>query len=264
VDLAHADPLAELDDQVSALIAEADALEQEAEQLAVAARAKRAEAAKTRARAERMASFQSVHVRQPSAFERVRDDGLLAAAGLAAEDLPAGFTPRDLAAALGIADVTRASRLAAALVELEKLVRHGDGFMATDPDEITVRDYIVSKREFSVGDAIQDLGLPEMALSFYLSRWEERGMVEGAGGFFRYVEAPNDAPRSRPRRRPPELDPPAGLDAPRRGEPVRIVDHGQAAAAGGKHRMKLRQAAWQRQQDAVAARASEQRRKAKG
>jgi DNA-binding transcriptional ArsR family regulator len=253
--------------EVSRLTQEADALEQEAAQLEVAAKARRGEAAKARARADRLAgAVASVQVRrQPTALDRVRDDGLLAAAGLASEDMPAGFTARDLAAALGIADVARAGRLLAALVELEKVTRHGDdGYLCVDEDERAVRDYVVATREFAIGDAIVALGLTEEAMSFYLARLGERGLVEGAGGFYRYVEAPNDAPRERPRRRPPELDPPAGTDAPKRGEPVRIVDHGQGAKAGGKHKMNLKQKAWERQERAREERAEEQRRKARG
>lgn len=251
--------------EVSKLEGEADALEREADQMATVAKAKRAEAAKLRARADRVRGWvEGARVRRaPTALDRVRDDGLLAAAGLASEDLPVGFVARDLAALLGIADVPRAMRLLAALVELGKVVPHGDGFLTCDPDEIAVRDYVVATGEFSMGDAVDALGLPEMAVAEYLARLGERGLVEGAGGFFRYVAPADTAPRVRPRRRPPELDPPAGADAPKRGEPVRIVDHGQGAAAGGKHKMKLKQQAWERQENAREARAEEQRAKAR-
>ena len=251
--------------EVQDLIRQADALDREGEQMAIAAKAKRGEAAKLRAKAERIAdAVAGVKVRTESALDRVRNDGLLAASGLASEDLPAGFVARDLAAALGIADVARASRLLAALEELGKVARFGDGWMPLDPDEILVRDYVVATREGSIGDMIMALDLPETTVAFYLDGLAARGVVEAAGGFFRYREAPNDAPRARPRRRPPELDPPAGSDAPKRGEPIFIEDHGQNAKPGGKHRAKVKRKARERQEGAREQRAAEQRRRAKG
>jgi hypothetical protein len=252
--------------EVSSLSTEADALDREADQLAVVVRAKHAEAAKLRARADRIAgAVEGAAVRRrESALDRVRGDDLLAAAGLASEDLPAGFVGRDLAAVLGIADVKRAERLLAALEQLEKVHRHGDGWATTDPDEAAVRDYVVANPEGAIGDVIVALGLPELAVAYYVERLAVRGVVESAGGFYRYREVPNDAPRTRPRRRPPELDPPAGTDAPKRGEPVFIEDHGQNAAPGGKHRAKLKRLARERQEDAVQRRAAEQRKRANG
>lgn len=243
---------------------EAAELDREAEQLTALARGKRAEAGKLRARADRVDDpVRSVRV-TTTARDRARHDGLLAAAGVEVESLPAGFVPADLAAALGIRDETRALRLVLALAEYGKVARHGDGgWMAYDAEEARVRDYIVGRERFAIGDMIADLGMAELDAAYYVERFCSRGMLSGQGGFYAYAEPVSDAPTSRPRRRPPELEPPAGADAPKRGEPIRIVDHGKAAKAGGKHQMKVRQTRYERQQAAKDERAEQQRAQAR-
>jgi hypothetical protein len=238
----------------------------EAEQLMVLAAAKRQEAAKLVARADRLRdpSQGVAPAKAPTALERARGDGLLAAAALAVEDLHDGFEASDLAYMLDIPKETqRAAVLLVALEALGKVRRQGEGWAHHDPEERRVRDFVVSAQEFTADDMSFVLDMPTLDVAYYLERFKARGIVSNGGAVYRYVEPPADAPRSRPRRRPPELDPPAGLDAPKRGEPVRIVDHGQAAAAGGKHRMNLKQKAWERQQTAREERAAEQRKNAR-
>jgi hypothetical protein len=239
----------------------------EAEQLIVLAEAKRREAATLVARADRLRDpSQGVRPpKAPTALERAREDGLLAAAALAVEDLHDGFEASDLAYMLDIPKETqRTATLLVALEALGKVRRHGDGWAHHDPEERRVRDFVVGAQEFTEDDMGFVLDMPALDVRYYLERFKARGIVSNGGATYRYVPPPDDAPRSRPRRRPPELDPPAGTDAPKRGEPVRIVDHGQGAAAGGKHRMKLKQQAWERQETAKQERAAEQRRKARG
>lgn len=243
------DPLA---GEVEALRDQAAALDASAEHHTTVAKGERAEAAKLRARADRLADpSRGVDVPRPkSALDVAREDGLLAAAGLAVEDLAYGFDVADLAGALDI-DTKRASVLLGALEELGKVRRHGDGWANDDPDEPRVRDFIVSAVEFTADDMAMILEMPPLDVSYYLERAKARGLVSNGGKLYTYMPPPNDAPRTRPRRRPPELDPPAGTDAPKRGEPVRIVDHGKAAQPGQAHKMKLRQRAWERQQGII-------------
>jgi hypothetical protein len=254
------DPLAH---EVEALRDQAAALDSSAEQHAVIAKAEHAEAAKLRARADRLADpSRGVDVPKPkSALESARETGLLAAAGLAVEDLAHGFGVADLAGALDIT-AAKATILLAALVELGKVRQHGDGWANNDPDETRVRDFIVSAVEFTADDMAMILEMPPLDVAYYLERAKTRGLVSNGGRVYTYVAPPDDSPRERPRRRPPELDPPAGADAPKRGEPVRIVDHGKAAQPGMAHKMKLRNKAWERAQAAKEVRAEEQRRNA--
>src|SRR3954469_8012683 len=89
------------------LIREAEELEQRAEEEMVLVRQCRAEAARLRARADRINNDNGVNlVRRAEP-----DDPLLAAAALAVEDIPGRFTSTELAKALVISNATRALRL---------------------------------------------------------------------------------------------------------------------------------------------------------
>ena len=236
----------------------------EAEQLVALADAKRREAATLVARAERLTDpSKGVRVpKTPTPLERVRDDGLMTAAGLAAEDLHDGFTPADLAYLLDITDLARAGRLLAALEQLGKVRRHGDGWAHEDSDERRARDFVINAREFTADDMAMIVDMPASDVAYYLDRFKARGLISNGGSVYRYVDPDDDAPHTRPRRRPPELDPPAGSDAPKRGEPIRIVDHGKAAQPGQRHKMKQRQRAWDRLNGAVEGTTDEQRKAA--
>lgn len=237
--VASAAPLATESDE---LRDRAMVLEQEATRLRAQADATRREALQLRAKADRLDDPER-GVRAPTpARTRVRRDGLMAAAGVAVESLPAIFASRDLAAALGIADVQRADRLLAALADFGKVERTGDGWRSVDPDEAAVRDFVAAQEAgFTFGDVMAAVSLPESDVSAYMARFRERGLVQNVGGGgFVYLPAPGDS-SPRPRRKPPEKDPPAYTDAPAgRGEPVRIVDHGKRATATSRHREKLR------------------------
>jgi hypothetical protein len=255
-------------DEATELRHRALVLDHRAEQLAEQAKDTRAEAAKLRAQAERIECPETAVKVTVRARDRVRDDGLLAAAAVAVEDLKPGFEATDLAVALGIADRARAGRLVRALHDLGKVTRQGEGWAVVDPDEGRVRDFVVEAGTFTMADAMAALpDLSELDVSYYLRNLSDRGALAAAGGGFTYVE-PDGRTGSRPRRRPPEQDPPAYTDVPRRGTPVRLEDHGQRGKAGAqpgqRHRMKLRDQRRQAMDDARAKRAEKQRAKSKG
>lgn len=255
----------EVDDrelEPSAMLARAIELESQADAHSALARAERIEAARLRSRAERITDpAKRVEIRKRSALDQIRGDGLLAAAGVEVEELARGFKAADLARQLEIRDEARAARLILALEELGKVERVEGGWTVVGGDEARVREYAQEARQFTIGDAIRALGLGELEMSDYLSRMAERGTLDAlGGGGFVFVET---APHSEPRvdRRPPEKDPPAYLDAPKRGEAVRIVDHGKRATATARHREKLRDQRHAAMQDARAARSEKDRAK---
>jgi hypothetical protein len=191
---------------------------------------------------------------------------LLAAAGVACEDLPDGFTPKDLAGALGIRDEPRALKLLLALAELGKVTKLAEGWMVYDAEEARVRDYITEHRAFTIADVIESCAMSEMDASYYLAHFRDVGIIEGEAGRYAYVE-PERRKVARIKRRPPEKEPPAGADAPRRGQALYLPDHGKRgklAQRGGRHQMKQRDARRNAQDDAKRERAEKQSRKAKG
>jgi hypothetical protein len=106
------------------MIVRAMELESQADAHSALARAERIEAARLRSRAERITDpAKRVEIRKRSALERVRADGLLAAAAVEVEELARGFKAADLARQLGIRDESRAARLLLALEELGKVER---------------------------------------------------------------------------------------------------------------------------------------------
>lgn len=248
------------------LVAQAQALELEADQLAARARASRAQAAKLRSRAQRLNDPErGVTVRRAP----VKPDELLAAAALACEDLAGTFQARDLARALSIADERRAGRLLLALSELGHVTRQGEGWASVDPEEARVRDYVIAAREFSIADAIKALAMPELTLAHYLDHLRERKLIEGAGGQYRYIETgPELVITEYPRHRPPEKEPPAGTEilSPR-GIQQRVDSQAQRRQAlsqpGVRLRVKNKERARERMETAKSARAEAQRAKAR-
>lgn len=227
----------------------ASELDREAAQHEAAAKIARGEAAQLRAKAERLDDPRKGVQPVAPARVRVRNDGLMAAAGVAVEDLPTVFSARDLAASLGIADVGRSTRLLLALEEFGKVSRAGDDWKTNDPDEAHVRDFVTEHETFTLADVISACQLPEMDASHYVAKLQDRGVIEGAGGHYKRVPVPAGTP-PHPTRRPPEKDPPAYTEAPKRGEAVRIVDHGKRATATSRHREKLRDQRHARMQEA--------------
>lgn len=217
-------------------------IDQEAALLVAQAEQMRVDAARLRSKAERMDDPSRGVQITVRAIDRARDDGLLAAAAVAAETLPAPFTSGDLADALGV-DTQRGTRAALALHELGKLARAGDRqWTVIDADEAAVRDYIADNDgAFTLGDMIVTLELSEQDALEYVDLFMRRGVIDGEAGHYHYVETgPHSAPR--PRRRPPEQDPPAGSERRAKGEPVRVVNHGKRGKAmqGGNRRAFIR------------------------
>jgi hypothetical protein len=228
--------------EVEALREQAAQLEDEAAALAELVQARRREAAVLRARAERLERPE--HAITPAAkitaLARVRGDGLLAAAGVAVERLPAGFTAKDVAGALGIRDEARAMRLLLAVAELGHAAKLASGGWAcVSEDEAHVRDYVMEAGIFTLADVVA-LGFTESEAAEHVERLRARGVIEGEAGHYTYVDVEGDSP-PREDRRPPEKEPPAYMDAPRRGEAVRVVNHGKRGSAmSGSARAKAK------------------------
>lgn len=227
--------------EAEALRDEAEQLEEEAALLAERVRAMRVEAGKLRARAERCDN-PALEVRiTHTAMDRVRGDGLLAAAGVAVEDLQAGFTASDLAGALGIRDEARAMRLLLAVAELGHAARlPTGGWVCLSDDEQIVREFVIEAGVFTAADVI-DLGYTQDETARFIEAFRSRGIIEGEGGHYSYVEPDGPTP-ARERRRPPELDPPAGTERRAKGEAVHVVNHGQRGKQmqGGNRRHVIR------------------------
>lgn len=232
--------------EADGLRGKATQLDADAAELIEQAKAMRVEAARLRARADRLDEPErGIRVRR-TALARARDDGMLAAAGVACEELAAPFTVADLAAALEIRDEARAMRLMLALSEIGHVERlsGGGGWMIHDPVMRDVRDYVTGAGgAFTFGDVMAAMGgtHPELDVSDALAELVDRGIIEGEGGSYAYVQTP---PHSAPRedRRPPELEPPAGTERRARGEAVRVVNHGKRGQQmqGGNRRHVIR------------------------
>lgn len=233
------------DDQHPALLlARAHELEQEARELAEQAQAKRQEAARCKAKAERLRDGE--HLR-PVRRRAEKPDPLQSAAALASEDLEGYWTVEDLMAALELRDRRRGVKLVAGLIAMGLVVKVEDRYRTVDPDESRVRDTLrrlgtCSRRE--LGD---ELEMPAVTLDYYVELGVARGWcsLDEADDHLMYVRpGPERIITQYPKRRPPEQEPPAGLDAPRRGEPIRLEDHAKRGKAGSlpgqRHRLRLR------------------------
>jgi hypothetical protein len=220
---------------------EADQLDAEATELAEQAKAFRVEAARLRARAERHDEPEKAIRVLHTALARARGDGLLAAAGVACGELDAPFTAGDLAAHLGI-DEARGMRLLLAVAELGHVVRTpSGGWMVDDPVLREVRDYVAGAGTFTIGDVVTALDHGELDVADALTELRDRGVIEGGGGHYRYVEVVGTSP-AREDRRPPEKEPPAGSDSRAQGKAVRVVNHGKRGQQmqGGNRRHVIR------------------------
>lgn len=84
-------------------------------------------------------------------------------------------------------------------------------------------------------------------------------------GFIYVISPVERATVNRRKRRPPEMDPPAGQDAPRRGEPVRLVSEKERRRSGSKpgegKRVRDRDREFKRQQTAREARSAKDKAK---
>jgi hypothetical protein len=158
------------------LIEQAEELEQRAEQEMVVVRGLRAEAAKLRARADRINHGTNVTV-----TKRVeREDPLLAAAALAAEDLPGAWLSSDLAKALAITDANRALRLCVALRDMGHVEQVDGRWRSVDPEAAHIRDAVIELAEFTREQLAERVGLVPVALTWYLDDLRGRGIIVGA------------------------------------------------------------------------------------
>ena len=244
------------DDQHPAvLLARAHELVREADELVEQAKAKRAESAVLRARAERFRDGE--HLR-PVRRKATPPDRLMAAAGLAMEDLGGVVTAGELAEVLEIRE-DRAGRILCALVDLGTVARVAGGYRAVDEEEGRVRDML---RELGTCTREELAGALEVPVA-YLTHYVETGARVGwchvsADDHLMYLRPdPSQGPREHETKRPPEKDPPAYSDVPRRGEAIRIVNHGDRGTRAGqanRHRIKQRDARHKKIQDARAER----------
>lgn len=252
-----------LDDHPAELMARAQELYAESEALYEQCKAKRMEAGRLKARAERLADGE--HLRRQRA-RAVEPDPLLAAATLAAEDLDV-FEEQQLGDALSLRNKSRVHLICTQLAEGGAIARVQGGWRSIDPQESRVIEALRNLGTCSREELAAELELAVESLTYYV---EELGPAVGwchvmDDGYLMYLKPePQHVPRIK--RRPPENDPPAGVDAPRRGEPVRLEDHAKRGKAGSRpgerHRLKMRDARREAMDKARAERS--ERDKAKG
>lgn len=252
------------DQHPALLLARAHELVREADELVEQSKAKRSEAAKLRARAERLADGAHLVISRPKAEPT---DPLLGAAGIAIEELDGTWKPEQLAERLELRDTRRVAKMITALVKMELVVRVEDGWRTVDPDEARVRDALRELGTCSPEQLADRVELPHTKIAAYVELGQARGWCDVAhDGHLMYLRpGPERVITRHPSRRPPELDPPAYLDAAYRGEPVRVVHHGRRGAAmsnpGERHRMKLRDKAREKQEEARRERAEQHRKR---
>lgn len=250
--------------EATALEVEARRLDNEAEALMERAQEDRQKAALLRGRWENENDpLAYVAPAKDPALRKAEADPLFPAAADAVESLTGEYAPAEVGVLLGIVDRARCDLLVRGLADLGKVRRSGDGWKTVRFGEGAARDYIVECRTGTDEDIARAAEVPVTEAQEMLDRFTASGWLEwDESGRWHYLE-PEGENNARPNRRPPEKDPPAYGDARATGMPVRIVDHGKRANATGRHRGKLRDAAYERQQAAIQARADEQRRKAK-
>lgn len=251
------------DEHPALLLMRAHEIEREADELLAQSKAKRAESAMMRAKAERLRDGEHLAPKR-----NTRDvDPLLSAAGLAVEELVT-FTSQKLGMKLQLRDRSRLAKLISALERMNHVVclgRHQGEYhyRAIDPEDARVRDAIRELGTCSRAELAERLEVTEARVGPYVEEWERRGFISVAhDGHLMYLKPdPERAITRYPTRRPPENEPPAGLEAPRRGEPVRAVNHGKRGAqmsGPGRHRVKLRDQRRERMEEAKRERAEQQ------
>jgi hypothetical protein len=192
------------DEHPADLIEQAEALEAQAEIEMLSVRKLRAEAAKLRARAERINTCTSVTVtRKPPP-----DDPLLGAAALAVEDIRGLFTSTELAKALMISDTNRALKLLVRLRDMGHLEQLDGRFRSVDPEVARIRDAVIELNEFTREQLAERVGLRPEALSWYLADLRTRGIIAGDDDETMVYEPPGreNVVSRRRRRRTPEQE----------------------------------------------------------
>lgn len=252
-------------------------LEQEAEQHRILERSLRVECARLRSRAERMRAEEARQAEKTIKKGRRKpelpydpNDGLIAAAILATEDLGAAFGAGDLAQALHVGQ-DRAVKLLLAIQDRGLVARMGElgqagKWRCVDPNQALVRDAARRLGRFTVEQLGEELHMTPAELTYYIEWMQDEGMIVGGGPMFEMrkldpettITKVNDG-----RYRLPEHDPPAGTDAPKRGEPVFTQNHGKRGQAGqnpqSRHQMHQRDARREAQDKARAERAEKAR-----
>lgn len=253
------------DEHPALLLVRAHELAQEAEKLVEKAKAKRMEAAKLRAKAERLRD--GAHLAPAPRPRAEPTDPLLGAAGIAIEDLGGTWQPEQLGELLGLRDRRRVEKIVSVLESMELVLHVEDGWRTIDPDEARVRDAMRKLGTGSPEQLAEAVGLPVSKIGGYVELGQERGWLDVSfDGHLMFLRpGPERIITRHPHRRPPEKEPPAYLDAAYRGEPVRVVHHGKRGGAmsnpGQRHRIKLRDKAREKQETARAERAEQHRKR---
>lgn len=252
------------------ILARANELEREADELHARAKELRGESARLRAAAERREEEES----RPRRAEP--PDPMMAAAALAIEDLPGRWTCVELGVLLQIRSAKRMAKIVAELVrrglaaEITKFrPEDTQHYRSVDPEEGRVRDAGQYLGTFSLEELAYELETPVEALTFYIEKLLERGTFvyddDGVRLSFERPGAERIITRY-PKHRRPEDDRPAYSEAVARGMPIRIVDHGKrgrlGSTPGQRHRLKMKDQRYEDQQRARDERAAAQKAKA--
>ena len=141
-------------------------------------------------------------------------------------------------------------------------------YKAIDPDEVAARDSAQRLKTFTVEEWAAELEWPVQQLTAYIELGQDNGWLDVDDDGMSYVKpGPERIITRRHRRAQPERDRPAYTEAKATGEAVRVVNHGKRGRLGSqpgvRHRQKMKDAAYEKQQKAKEARAEEQRQKAK-
>lgn len=251
-------------------------LQREAEQHRAVANGMFGEAAKCRARAERMRREEAEAAERRAKRGRKKptllydpNDSLIAAAALATEDLAAGFDAGDLAAALHIGR-ERAFKLLLAVEAKGFVARSDDKWRSVDPDETRVRDKARELGTFTAEQLADAVEMTVTELSYYMDWLRDERMVVGAGPMYEYrkpgpeltITKVNDG-----RYTLPEKKPPAGTEilSPR-GAPIYTQNHAARGRAGQnpqqRHKMHQRDERRKKMEKAREEAAEKQRAKA--
>jgi hypothetical protein len=251
------------------LMEEAAEWKEESTKCLTLARECEAKAAKLRAKAVRLENPElgvKVKRRVP------KNDSLLAAAGLAVEDIRGNFDSAKLAELLGIG-TARARDILCELVAIGKIERVGNGYRCEDADAAAVRDAVIELGDFTEESLAEHLGWPVAAVRWYVEDLCDRGILdfsEDETADLAYKPTgPETVITSRPRHTPPEKLPPAGTDirSPRGITQMISMSDAQRRNAlsqpGVRLRVKNRERARERMQTARDTRAQQQRAKAR-
>jgi hypothetical protein len=225
--------VADIEQHPADLMAQAEELERKAEEEMLLVRQWRAEAARLRSRAERINHGTGVTVtRKPE-----KEDPLLAAAALAAENLPGKWTSAELGKALAITDSNRALRLCVKLRDLGHVEQVDGMFRSVDPEAARIRDAVIELGEFTREQLAQVVSLCPEALTWYLADLRARGIIAG-GDLERMAYQPTGRENvvTRRFRRPTPEQEVGGTEKVERGEVVEFTGKPMIESGGNRRR----------------------------